>query len=233
MSNEYKPPTIRISKAREELLASYADAAGCLYGALSIAEFVEVFNYYEHDKTYEQEATLALQRYEKFNPDETEYIIYNEFILGPELSPDLLEDDVQRLKALRMEQKGKPRYYPERDDFMKFTGLLYIDPIKPYADLKDYILNNKLRDKEDEDDDVDVDDELLDLHEMIQNKVEPVGLLQYFIDAGYSLHDIDQINAFIQVIMTAYNNTRMYENNGFTPNELRELMTSQHPKEIK
>ena len=68
MVEQNKPQSIRISKARKELLAAYASAAGCLYGALSVSEFVEVFNFYESEKTDKQETILALQRYEKANP---------------------------------------------------------------------------------------------------------------------------------------------------------------------
>jgi len=228
MTNKNKPPEIRISQARKKLLASYADAAGCLYGALSLSEFIEVFNSYEFDETNENEANLALQRYAKANPDEVEYSLYRDLIVGPTLHPDSFEDDIENIKALRMEQKSKPRYYPDKDDFLKFADAIYIDPIKPYDDLKAYILKNKLC----SDNGLDgVDGDLLDLHEMIQNRVDPTGLIQYFLDRGYPLRDVDKINAFMQVVMAAHNNTRMFENNGFTPNELGKILESQHPKE--
>ena len=51
MENISKQPTIRISAARKKLLADYADAAGCLYGVLSVSEFVDVFNHYEDIKS--------------------------------------------------------------------------------------------------------------------------------------------------------------------------------------
>ena len=228
MGNQDKTPAIRISQARKELLASYASAAGCLYGALSVSEFVELFNRYESDITNEQETVLALQRYAKANPYEIEYSIYKDLIVGPTLHPDSFKDDVGSLQTLRMEQKGKPRYYPDKEDFLKFVEGNYIDPAEPYDDLKKYILENKLRKKEGLDG---VDGDLLDLHEMIQDKAEPAELIQYFIDVGYPLHGINKINAFMQVVMTAHNNTRMFENNGFTPNELREIYAKQRPKE--
>ena len=145
--NEILPP-ICIIQSRKEQLASYANAAGCLYGALSISEFVEVFNSYESDETNEKEAILALQRYAKENPDTVEYSLFMDLIVGPTLHPDSFEDDVEYLEVLRNEQEGKPRYYPKREEFLKFADALYISPKKPYADLKTYILKNNLCDKE-------------------------------------------------------------------------------------
>jgi len=228
MVEQNKPQSIRISKARKELLAAYASAAGCLYGALSVSEFVEVFNFYESEKTDKQETILALQRYEKANPYEVEYSVYKDFVVGPTLHPELFEDDIENLHDLRNEQKGKPRYYPEKENFLKFSDPSYINPEEPYTDLKLYIIKNKLRDKKGSDG---VDGDLLDLHEMIQDRTDPTLLIQYFIDIGYPLHGINKINAFMQVVMTAHNNTRMYENNGFTPNELIKQYESQRPKE--
>jgi hypothetical protein len=48
--------------------------------------------------------------------------------------------------------------------------------------------------------------------------------LQSFIDKGYTLNDIEAINGFTQEMIGAINNTRLYENNGFTSLELFERM---------
>ena len=67
-SAENKPAVRRISAARKELIHTYAQAAACLYGALSLTEFVDVFNHYEDAETELEEATLALRRYAKVIP---------------------------------------------------------------------------------------------------------------------------------------------------------------------
>lgn len=43
--------TIRISRRRKELIAKYTTAAVCLYGVISVDEFVGVFNHYEEGHT--------------------------------------------------------------------------------------------------------------------------------------------------------------------------------------
>ena len=56
--------------------------------------------------------------------------------------------------------------------------------------------------------------------------------LDYFInERDYILTGIDKINDFLQEISYAYNNTRMFENNGFTPYEMMDIMEAKRPKE--
>ena len=132
------------------------------------------------------------------------------------------------LKAVREQQKGKPRYLPEKDEFLRYFDVLYIEPKKPFDDLKAYILKNKMRTEEQ---DAIINGDLMYLHGMIQDREEPTEFIQYFVDEGYPLHGIDKLNAFMQKVMEAHNNTRMFENNGFTPNELSKVYAKQRPKE--
>jgi hypothetical protein len=206
----------RISKNRKELLSKYATAAGFLYGVISIPEFVGVFNHYEDEKTNSREINLALKRLSK--NDDVEYSFYDDYILGPDFQPDFPED-LENMKIVRSEQKGKQRYLPNKDEFLRYIDPGYREPEKPYADLKRYILKHKLTVKEGLDG---VDGDLIDMHEMVQSDVSPAEILQSFIDRGYELHGIEAINDFLQKILGAFNNTRLYENNGFTPMELLE-----------
>jgi hypothetical protein len=206
----------RISRSRKESLSKYATAAGFLYGVMSVSEFVDVFNHYEDEKTDAREVSLALKRLS--NVDDVEYSLYDDYILGPDFLPDFPED-LENMKIVRSEQKGKPRYLPDKDEFLRYIDPSYREPEKPYADLKAYILKHKLTIKEGLDG---VDGDLIDMHEMVQSDVDPAEILQSFIDRSYALHDIEAINNFMQKLLGAFNNTRLYENNGFTPAELFE-----------
>ena len=213
---------IRISKERKELLAKYADAAVNLYGMLSVDEFVKVFNHYDVDaQTTHDEALLALMRYEKANRDIVEYSLKNELLSGPEFQPafDEYEDDVEYYRSA---QKGKPRYLPSKEEFLRYVDYGYREPEKPYADLKSHIVKNKMTKKEANALDG-VDGDLMDFHEFIQIGIISGGQeIEFFTDRGYTFRDIDAANAFLQVMMNAHNNTRMFENNGHTPYEIFE-----------
>ena len=74
---------------------------------------------------------------------------------------------LETIKIVRQEQKGKPRYLPEKDEFLCYYTGDYRKPKQPYADLKKYILDdNRLCIKEGI---AGVDGDLTELHEMIQN----------------------------------------------------------------
>jgi len=223
---------LKISEEREKLLSSYADAAACLYGVLSVEEFVGVFNYYEEEKTDKNEALWALLQYEEENELTVEYNIYENFIVGPTIHPGDFEDDLDELHDIRQQQNGKPRYLPSRKEaFLKFSDSCFVDPKKPYTDLKLYIIKNKLIDPLDNER---IDDNLLTLHELIQERVEPAGLLQYFIDMDYNLQvkNMDIMNEFLHMLMEVYNKTRSFENNGFTPDELQKVYEIERSEEI-
>lgn len=209
--------TIRISRGRKELIAKYAAAAVFLYGVISVDEFVSVFNHYEEAHTTSEEALLALKRLAK--TDDVEYSIAGDIISGPEFQPDF-DDYEENVKAIRASQKSKPRYLPDKEEFLRYVDGAYREPEKPYADLKAHILKHKLTTRGEGIDGVDGD--LIDLHEMIQFGVGSTDEFDYFTERGYKFKGIDDINEFALLVMNAHNNTRMYDNNGFTPSEIFE-----------
>jgi len=115
-----------ISATREGVLAFYAQAAVFLYGALSISEFVEVFNHYEADKTTDQEAISGLVSHEKHNPDTCEYQVFNNILVGPNFFPKDYKEDEDAVYTLREEQMKNPRFLPSKADFIKFSDPLYL-----------------------------------------------------------------------------------------------------------
>jgi hypothetical protein len=157
---------------------------------------------------------LALGRLSK--SDDVEYSLYDGYILGADFLPDF-PDDLENMKIVRSKQMGKPRYLPDKDEFFRYIVPSYREPEKPYADLKEFILKHKQTVKEGLNG---VDGALMGMHEMVQLNVEPGEILQSFIDRDYVPHSIEGMNNFIQILFGAYNNTRLYENNGFTPEEL-------------
>ena len=209
--------TLRISKIRKELLACYATASVFLYGVISVEEFVDVFNHYEIVKKDREETTLALQRLAK--TDDVEYSIFHDIISGPTYQPRFFEYE-EDVKSIRQNQKGKPRYLPDRAEFLRYVNPLYIEPKKPYADLKTYILKNRLTKKGEGLDGVDGD--IIDLREMIQEGIDIRNCIEYFTENDYVFNGLDDLNRFVQVLSNTYNNTRLYYNNGFTPDEIFE-----------
>lgn len=207
--------TRRIKRDRKELLSRYATASVFLYGVISVDEFVEVFNHYEDVKTDPEEAVLALRRLEKTN--DVEYSVFKDMISGPAFQPRFMDYE-ENVSSIRQRQNGKPRYLPEKEEFLRYETGDYTEPLKPYADLKAYILKNRLMERGEGLKGVDGD--LIDLKEMIHEGFNTVECLKYFTESDYVFDGIDDLNSFVQVLLEVFNNTRIYENNGFTPEEL-------------
>jgi len=210
--------TKRIPKARRELLSRYASAAGFLYGVIGVLEFVEVFNHYEDAKTTESEVCQALEKLSK--TEDSEYSLFDGCIAGPEFLP-MIPNDRENAKFVREAQRHKPRYLPSKTEFLSYEGGDHREPEEPYEELKAHILKQGLA----SDNGLEgVDGDLVDLHEMIQTGAEISGAMNYFTERGYCFDTIDDARTFIDKITHVFNNTRLYENNGYTPHELSKLM---------
>lgn len=219
--------TIRISRQRKALIAQYAEAAVNLYGVIRISDFVSLFNSYEEAETTEEEAVPALERYA--NIEEVEYSLFDNILSGPPYQPDF-DDYAANIDDILSQQQGKPRYLPEKELFLRYADVLYFEPTEPYDALKAYILHHKLSPIGEGFDGVDGD--LIDLREMIQLGVNVSEYVEYFEDAGYKFKSLDKLNDFLQEVMDTHNNTRLYDNNGFTPNELRTVLTEGEPQSL-
>ena len=210
---------MRISRERKELISQYATAAVSLYGVISANEFVKVYNHYEEAHTNAEEALLALTRLAR--TDDVEYSVFGDIISGPEFQPDF--DDYQHnVTEIRKAQRGKPRYLPNKEEFLKYLDFEYRESEEPYAELKAYILKHNLTPRGEGI--MGVDGDLLDLHEMIQFGVPVKDEVDYFTNARYRFKDLDESMGLFKLVANVHNHTRMYDNNGFTPNEMVEQL---------
>jgi uncharacterized protein YchJ len=211
--------TIRISKARKELLAKYATAAVNLYGVITTSELAKVFNHYEDDKTNAEEVKLALMRLPKSDKD---YNLYDD-ILAIWLFEQHFSNFDEAIKGILEQQKSKKRYLPSaKDEFLKFEDYQYIEPRKPYDELREHILKKKLNGGKTGLNGVDGD--LISFHREVKYGTMNVkSWLEHFSERGYKIGENGTLKAaqeFMNFLMNAHNNTRLYCNNGFTPSDI-------------
>ena len=209
---------MRISRERKELIILYASAAIYLYCVISIDEFVDVFNHYQQIPTASEEASFAL-KWPALTKD-VEYTLFDDIRSSPEFQPQF-DNYYESAFEIRYCQKDKPRYLPDKEEFLKYAGLDYLEPMQPYNELKSYILKHQLTTYGEGLDGVDGD--LIDLHEMIQFGVDTSTVYDYFTEIGYQYKSIHILDGFAKLLTNVHNNTRMYDNNGFTPLELASL----------
>jgi hypothetical protein len=210
--DKYNPQSdvVRCPSGRAKMrkpLDLYAKAAVNLYGIISKEEFVEIFNSQNEEQTTVEEAyTLLLPQALKHGW----YGFYKKYFVHYAILRDF--DFVDYLEKT---QADKPRYIPEREEFLKYEGETYDDnPLwtkvctflweifgcnantsQGFAEIKSYVSYN------------------MGIH-----KLGSIMEKYNFVFSGKK-----QLQKFMDLLMVAKNNTRIWENKGHTPNELSSI----------
>ena len=121
-------------------------------------------------------------------------------------------DDFQRML---IQKADKPYYVPRQEELLKYVDDLYFERNKEYKALLDYLKHNLFDGKV---------DQAENLCEDIQGICQFSFSMQEIFDSvnnfGIEFQDENQVNELVQMITMLSNSTRLWENNGFTPNEI-------------
>lgn len=189
-----------------DLLNNYAIAAVSLYGAITQDDFVELFNSQNDRKASVGEIFPILLN--NIYAD-AGYCFWDEYIVDKEFE----EEDFAAVPRLTAQRKGKPRYNPSREEFLKYSDWDYYEVTPQLIALKNY-LSGLISDP------YEVEDLLDEIHDMI---VAGVRMQEYFdlLDsAGIVFDGVKQAENIMRLIVDVQNNTRQWVNYGHTPKEL-------------
>lgn len=200
-----------------KLLDSYARAAVNLYGIISREDFIDIFNKQNIDQTTDEEIYILLL---PLVLKDGWYGFYKEFIVHY-----WFFDDFNQADYLLEHQADKPRYIPEKNEFLKYV-------IEDYAD-KDHWWNVRCF--------------MRDLFGYSKDTSEGYEEIRNYITYGDGIRELGsildrhnlifsgegQLQEFINLIMLAKNNTRIWENNGYTPSELHGILSKRDKNIVK
>lgn len=190
---------------REELDA-YARAAVNLYGIIPIAELVDIFNDQNQEQTSIEEIyTLLLPLVLK----DGWYGFYKNWIVHYWFFEDFDQAD-----HLLQHQSEKPRYIPEKGKLLEYQSKYVMDN-EHWLKVRRY---------------------LLDVFGFSKKTLEGYREVKDYFTYGYGINELgtildsysfvfngeEQFQEFINLIMFAKNNTRIWENKGHTPSEIFE-----------
>jgi len=192
-----------------KLLDSYTKAAVNLYGIISREDLVNIFNKQNTEQTSVEEIYILLL---PLVLKKGLYGFYKDYILHY-----WLLDDFNLADNLLTHHEDKARYIPDKVEFLNYENENYedndhwwsvrsfmwdvfgitIDTNDGYWEIRDYMIYGS-----------------------------GISELGPILDK-YNLHfsDEKQLEKFIELIMLAKNNTRIWENNGHTPLELHEILS--------
>lgn len=200
-----------------KLLDSYARAAVNLYGIISREDFIDIFNKQNIDQTTDEEIYILLL---PLVLKDGWYGFYKEFIVHY-----WFFDDFNQADYLLEHQADKLRYIPEKNEFLKYV-------IGDYAD-NDHWWNVRCF--------------MRDVFGYSKDTSEGYEEIRNYITYGDGIRELgsildrhnlifsgeEQLQEFINLIMLAKNNTRIWENNGYTPSELHGILSKRNKNIVK
>jgi len=193
-------------KRFRDLLNKYAIAAVSLYGVISQNDFVELFNSQNERQTNIDEMFPLLLN-NVYN--DAGYCFWDEYIVDVSFE----EDDFAGVQRLLSERRGKPRYNPSREGFLKYSDWDYYEVTPQLIALKSQ-LSKFIADP----------DAVLDILDRIHDLSAAEARTQEYFDlldsAGVAFDSMEQAGAMMQLFVVVRNNTRLWINYGHTPHEL-------------
>ena len=217
---KYNPASdiVRCPNGRAKMrkpLDIYAKAAVNLYGIIRRDEFVDIFNAQNEDQTTTDEIyTILLPNVLKSGW----YGFYKEHIVHYAILRNF--DYVDYLEHM---QADKPRYIPPKEQFLQYEWEDFEDT-NHWRNVRNFMWDTFGFSKATSDGFLEIKD-FLTYSPDIKNISEILDKYNLVFDTK------KQVQKLFDLLMLAQNNTRIWENKGYTPTELHNLLTKQQPKE--
>ena len=197
-------------------LLDYIIAVTYLYGLVHKDKIVEIYNLQNAEKI-DVEVIQDIMN----NPPKD---LANNFV---EINGDYFvhetimefEDFDEQLKL----RQGKPFYIPEQEELLKYKDETYFEVTKQYRALLSYVTRHIFDGDE-------FAAEMLceDIQGICQFDFSVQEIFEVFNTRSVDFKSEKQVNEVMQLVMELANNTRIWENNGHTPNEIFEKYEKPH-----
>ncbi len=200
-----------------KLLDTYARAAVNLYGIISKAELAEIFNSQNVGQTNADEVfalLLPLVLKNKWYCFYKDYMVHYWAIENFDYADSWLR-----------EQGNRPRFIPEKVEFLKFENQYYESTTQEqcWHKLFDFVVkewpnnNNRYRFYND----------IKEISAFSSGINKVSELLDKY---GLVFQEEKQVQVFFNLLMEAQNNTKLWSNKGYSPSELHKILDSQRQK---
>ena len=185
-----------------------------LYGLVHKDKVIEIYNL-QNEKKIEEIDTVRLKA-DNINIDFAEldknFVMVNDDYFVHETIMQFDEFNKQLIQ-----REGKPIYVPEQKELLKYKDDNYFEINREYNELFNYVTIN-LFDGDNHQAEILVED----IQAYCQRDFSPRSIFDLFNNRDISFKDEKQVNKVMQLVMNLANNTRIWENNGHTPNEIFE-----------
>lgn len=191
-----------------------------LYGLVHKDKVVEIYNMQNEDNIEEID-TVRLRAddigIDFVELDENFVVVFNDYFVH-ETIMEFCEFDEELRK-----RSGKAFYIPSQDELLKYKDDNYFEINKEYENLLKYVTEHLLDGNKSK-------AEMLveDIQGYCAHDFSPRDVFDLFNVRNVSFKDEKQVNEVLQLVIELANNTRIWENNGHTPNEIFEKYDKPH-----
>ncbi len=209
-------PVFTKHRERYQLVYRYIKALCNFYGAFEPGQFVNIFNSFNQDRL----TCAGFKRiYDKLASRTQNFFNHGEYILEEyfgHVSYDEMDSFVEEIK-------DKPYYVPKKEELLKKAEDLYFELTPQLNTLKDYILSNMCKDEE-------TVGSLIEDIELLCFMEQPFNEVIYeFKRNGILFESTRQLNTLMSLLADVYNNTRTWNNRGYTAKEMNEILGKNIP----
>lgn len=195
-------------KERFDLVIKYCVACTNLYGIVPYAKVVEIFNEQNEEETCIEE---VLADYHNLGLREVFFELQGAYFVHEAI------DGEEEFNSLLDEQSDKPYYVPEKEALLRYAEDDYFEKNEAYCKLKEYIVANVVTDEEQ------AEELCSDLQLACCFGEGPADALNEFLVREIEFESEQQVYEIGELLSDLNNTTRMWDNRGYTPNELHEL----------
>jgi hypothetical protein len=217
---QYNPSAdvVRCPNGRAKMrkpLDLYAKAAVNLYGIIRRDEFAGIFNAQNEEQTTADEVyTILLPNVLKSGW----YGFYKDYIVHY-----VVLNNFNWVGYLEREQADKPRYVPEKEKFLQYEWENY-EETNHWWDVRMFMVEAFGTNK-------DTSEGFDEIKNYITHNIGFKELDSIMQKYGFLCDSEEQFHKFLSLLVPAKNNTRTWENQGYTPNEMMKLLADKQPKE--
>lgn len=207
-------------KARFDLLFRYAAAAANLYGVISQNDFVDLFNRQNAQKTSIDEIFPVLIRYVAV--ESGSFCFWDGYLVNDEFE----ENEFRDVPDLLAEIGNKPRYIPDKKELLRYADPDYFEKTPHTAKLERFLIQSLGQSAGA------AEEIVAEIHFAIAVEAGVQAIFDILDEYSVALHD-KQLTALLPLITNMTNSTRLWANNGHTPEEIfREFSSRKSPQEL-
>jgi|SRR5690625_3076072 len=192
-------------------IIDYIVALTNLYGIVHKRKVLDIYNEQNEEAIYVEQINMVMDEHQEQLISHHTYIYDDYFVHEAIFVFDEFNQEIQK-------KQGKPYYIPPKNELLKYTDQFYIEKNKQYKALLRYMTKHIFSGKR-----VRANELCEETYSMLQSEYSIQQILSEYNQIGIVFDDEQQVKEVVHLVIELSNNTRLWSNNGYTPDELSEF----------